>query len=138
MGKDLKMEAFASCEEVKPVILHVYELHAQNIEKNRFSIIRGAAVKLKNYNHVGVFEDGEHIYSRIRYLKIIRLFMKRHWRWSKNRLWEEMMEAERGHDRHAVVSSEKKWKGTKSVWLCPLNGLIIFFSFKFLIMYLHI
>lgn len=63
MGKDLKMEAFASCEEVKPVILHVYELHAQNIEKNRFSIIRGAAGKLKNYNHVGVFEDGEHIYS---------------------------------------------------------------------------
>ena len=47
MGKDLKMEAFASCEEVKPVILHVYELHAQNVEKNRFSIIRGAAGKLK-------------------------------------------------------------------------------------------
>lgn len=63
MGKDLKMEAFASCEEVKPVILNVYELHAQNVEKNRFSIIRGAAGKLKNYNHVGVFEDGEHIYS---------------------------------------------------------------------------
>lgn len=47
-----------------------------------------------------------------------------------------MMEAE--HDRRAVVSSEKKWKGTKSVRLCPLNHLVIFFGFKFLIMYMHI
>lgn len=63
MDKDLKMEAFASYEEVKPVPLHVYTLHAQNVEKNRFSVIRGAVGKLKNYNHVGVFEDGENIYS---------------------------------------------------------------------------
>lgn len=37
---------------------------------------------------------------RIRYLKIIRLFMKRHWRWSKSKLWKEMMEV--GHDRRAL------------------------------------
>lgn len=63
MDKDLRMEVFASCDVVKPVSLHVYDLHAQEVENNRFSIIRGAVGKLKNYNHAGVFEDGEKIYS---------------------------------------------------------------------------
>jgi hypothetical protein len=62
MGKDLRMEVFASKDVVKPVILHIYQLHSQKID-NSFSIIRGAVWKLKNYNHVGVFEDGNRIYS---------------------------------------------------------------------------
>ena len=47
---------------------------------------------------------------RIRYLKIIRLFMKRYWRWSKNRLWEERMEA--GHDRCALSFCYRIWLKT--------------------------
>lgn len=41
---------------------------------------------------------------RIRYLKIIRLFMKRYWKWSKNGLWKERMEA--GHDKCPVNSKQ--------------------------------
>lgn len=62
MGKDLRMEVFASKDVVKPVSLHVYQLHSQKID-NSFSVIRGAVFKLKNYNRVGVFEDGNRIYS---------------------------------------------------------------------------
>ena len=49
MEKDLKMEVFASVDTVKPVEFHVYELHAQKIG-NTYSIIRGAAWKLRNWN----------------------------------------------------------------------------------------
>lgn len=63
MEKDLRMEVFASCDVVEPVSLHIYELHSQNLENNKYSVIRGAVCKLKNYNHVGVFEDGVKIYS---------------------------------------------------------------------------
>lgn len=56
------MEEFASKDIVKPTSLHVYQLHTQKIG-NTFSIIRNAAWKLRNYNHVGVFEDGKKIYS---------------------------------------------------------------------------
>ena len=59
MEKDLKMEVFASVDTVKPVEFHVYELHAQKIG-NTYSIIRGAAWKLRNWNQAGVFEDGNH------------------------------------------------------------------------------
>lgn len=62
MGKDLRMEVFASKDRVKPINLHVYQLHSQKID-NAFSIIRGAAWKVRNYNHVGVFEDGKRIYT---------------------------------------------------------------------------
>ena len=62
MEKDLKMEVFASKDKVKPVCFHIYQLHSQNID-NSYSIIRGAVCKLKNYNHVGVFEDGNRIYA---------------------------------------------------------------------------
>lgn len=50
MGKDLRMEIFDSKDVVKPVSLHVYQLHSQKID-NSFSVIRGAVWKLKNYNH---------------------------------------------------------------------------------------
>ena len=56
------MEEFASKDIVKPTSLHVYQLHTQKIG-NTFSIIRNATRKLRNYNHVGVFEDGKKIYS---------------------------------------------------------------------------
>lgn len=56
MEKDLKMEVFASVDTVKPVEFHVYELHVQKIG-NTYSIIRGAAWKLRNWNQAGVFED---------------------------------------------------------------------------------
>lgn len=62
MGRDLRMEVFASKDVVKLVSLHIYQLHSQKID-NSFSVIRGAVWKLKNYNHVGVFEDGNRIYS---------------------------------------------------------------------------
>ena len=62
MEKDLRMEVFASKDVVKQVSLYVYQLHSQKID-NSFAIIRGAVWKLKNYNHVGVFEDGNRIYS---------------------------------------------------------------------------
>ena len=62
MEKDLKMEVFASVDTVKPVEFHVYELHVQKIE-NTYSIIRGAAWKLRNWNQAGVFEDGNKIYA---------------------------------------------------------------------------
>ena len=57
LEKDLKMEVFASVDTVKPVEFHVYELHVQKIG-NTYSIIRGAAWKLRNWNQAGVFEDG--------------------------------------------------------------------------------
>lgn len=60
--RDLRMEAFASKGIVQPVKLHVYELHTQKID-NAFSIIRGAAWKIRNYTGFGVFEDGKYIYS---------------------------------------------------------------------------
>lgn len=56
------MEVFASVDTVKPVEFHVYELHAQKIG-NTYSIIRGAAWKLRNWNQAGVFEDGNKIYA---------------------------------------------------------------------------
>lgn len=62
MAKDLRMEEFASKEKVTATKLHVYRLHSQKIE-NAFSIIRGAAWKIRNVNHVGVFEDGKFIYT---------------------------------------------------------------------------
>lgn len=62
MEKDLKMEVFASKDKVQSVCFHVYQLHSQKIE-NSYSIIRGAVGKLRNYNHVGVFEDGKRIYA---------------------------------------------------------------------------
>lgn len=62
MEKDLKMEVFASVDTVKPVEFHVYELHVQKIG-NTYSIIRGAAWKLRNWNQAGVFEDGNKIYA---------------------------------------------------------------------------
>lgn len=62
MEKDLRMEVFASKGTVTTTNLHVYKLHSQRVE-NSFSIIRGAAWKIKNYNHCGVFEDSTHIYT---------------------------------------------------------------------------
>ena len=62
MEKDLKMEVFASVDTVKPVEFHVYELHVQKIG-NTYSIIRGVAWKLRNWNQAGVFEDGNKIYA---------------------------------------------------------------------------
>lgn len=62
MEKDLRMEVFSSKDIVKATCLHVYQLHTQKID-NSFSIIRGAAWKLRNYFHVGVFEDGKRIYT---------------------------------------------------------------------------
>ena len=49
MAKDLRMEVFASKEKVTTTKLHVYRLHSQKIE-NAFSIIRGAAWKIRNVN----------------------------------------------------------------------------------------
>ena len=63
MEKDLKLEVFASKKKVQPISLHVYNLKAQNIMENKFKIIRSATRKIQNYNHCGVFEDGEHIYT---------------------------------------------------------------------------
>lgn len=62
MAKNLKMEVFPSKTVVKAVELHVYQLHSQKID-NLFSVIRGAAWKIRNYNSVGVFEDGKYIYT---------------------------------------------------------------------------
>ncbi len=62
MEKDLRMEVFSSKDIVKSTSLHVYQLHTQKID-NRILIIRGAVWKLRNYFHVGVFEDGERIYT---------------------------------------------------------------------------
>ena len=62
MIRDLRMEAFSSKDIVKPTKLFVYRLHSQKID-NTFSIIRGAAWKIRNYYHVGVFEDGKKIYT---------------------------------------------------------------------------
>lgn len=62
MKKDLRMEVFSSKDIVKATGLHVYQLHTQKID-NVFSIIRGATWKLRNYFHVGVFEDGKRIYT---------------------------------------------------------------------------
>ena len=62
MKKDLRMEVFSSKDIVKATGLHVYQLHTQKID-NAFSIIRGAAWKLRNYFQVGVFEDGKRIYT---------------------------------------------------------------------------
>lgn len=62
MEKDLRMEVFSSKDIVRAMCLHVYQLHTQKID-NTFSIIRGAAWKLRNYFHVGVFEDGKRIYT---------------------------------------------------------------------------
>ena len=62
MEKDLRMEVFSSKDIVRATCLHVYQLHTQKID-NSFSIIRGAAWKLRNYFHVGVFEDGKRIYT---------------------------------------------------------------------------
>ena len=60
--KTLRMERFLSKSEVKPQKLHVYELHTQKID-NAFSIIRGAAWKIRNYCDMGVFEDKKYIYT---------------------------------------------------------------------------
>lgn len=60
--KDLRIEIFSSKEAVKPVKLHVYELHSNKIE-NTFQIIRGACWKIKNYYKCGAFEDGRFIYT---------------------------------------------------------------------------
>lgn len=62
MEKDLRMEVFSSKDIVRTTSLHVYQLHTQKID-NTFSIIRGAAWKLRNYYHCGVFEDGKRIYT---------------------------------------------------------------------------
>lgn len=62
MSKDLRMEVFSSKEKISPVKLYVYQLHSQKLD-NTFSIIRGAAWKIKNYFHIGVFEDGKYIYT---------------------------------------------------------------------------
>lgn len=62
MKKDLHMEEFSSKDIVKSTSLHVYQLHTQKID-NAFSIIRGVAWKLRNYFHIGVFEDGKRIYT---------------------------------------------------------------------------
>lgn len=62
MVKDLRMEVFESKETVKPIRLHMYELHSQKID-NRHSIIRGAVNRIRNYNHIGVFENGKNIYT---------------------------------------------------------------------------
>lgn len=39
MGRDLRMEVFASKDAIKPVSLHIYQLHSQKID-NSFSVIR--------------------------------------------------------------------------------------------------
>lgn len=62
MMKDFRMETFVSKDIVKPISLHVYELHSQKID-NKYSIIRGATRKIINCNQVGVFEDGQNIYT---------------------------------------------------------------------------
>lgn len=62
MQKDLRMEVFSSKEIVTATCLHIYQLHTQKID-NAFSIIRGATWKLRNYFHIGVFEDGKRIYT---------------------------------------------------------------------------
>ena len=48
MGKDLKLELFASKTRIEPVSLHVYQLISQNIEDNKYKIIRGASWKIRN------------------------------------------------------------------------------------------
>lgn len=63
MEKDLRMEVFSSKNIVRATCLHVYQLHKQNVHENKFSAIRSAAWKLRNYFHVGVFEDGNRIYT---------------------------------------------------------------------------
>ena len=40
----------------------MYGLHSQKIGE-KHEIIRGAAWRIRNYNHCGVFEDGEYIYT---------------------------------------------------------------------------
>ena len=63
MGKELKMEVFASKESVKAVRLHVYEFHTSELHENKFYLIRSAAWKIRNVNSCGVFEDGSYIYT---------------------------------------------------------------------------
>ena len=80
MEKDLRMEVFSSKDMVRTTCLHVYQLHTQKID-NSFSIIRGAAWKLRNYFHVGVFEDGKRIFIRtFPSLHLLRLQRVRHYR----------------------------------------------------------
>lgn len=63
MGKDLKLEAFASKEKVMPVSLHAYKLISQNITDIKYKVIRGASWKIRNYNQCGVFDNGEVLFS---------------------------------------------------------------------------
>lgn len=63
MEKDLKLEVFASKTAVVPVSLHVYKLLSQNITDSKYKVIRGASWKIRNYNHCGVFDNGEFIYA---------------------------------------------------------------------------
>ena len=62
MSRNLKMEVFPSKMAVQATELHVYQLHSQKID-NAFSVIRGAAGRIRNFNNVGVFEDGKYIYT---------------------------------------------------------------------------
>ncbi len=61
--KDLKLEVYASKKCVEPIQFHVYQLHSNKIEENKFKIIRSACRKLQNYNSIGIFENGEKIYT---------------------------------------------------------------------------
>lgn len=63
MGNDYRLEVFASTGVAKPVQLHMYNLRSTNIEDDRYKVIRGACWKIRNNNHCGVFENGEHIYT---------------------------------------------------------------------------
>ena len=63
MGKDLRLEIYASKIPVPQADFHVYKLKTTNIEASKFIIIRGACRKIAAINKCGVFDDGELIYT---------------------------------------------------------------------------
>ena len=63
MSRDLRFELFPSKDTVKPIIMHRYNFSSIKME-NSFKLIRSAVRRLRNYNNkIGIFEDGNKIYS---------------------------------------------------------------------------
>lgn len=62
MSKDLRMEVFAATDVVQPVSFHKYVLHSQRLD-NPIATIRNAVRTLSNYSDIGIFEDGNNIYT---------------------------------------------------------------------------
>lgn len=63
MGKDLRLEVYASKIPVPQVSFHIYMLKTTNLGASKFQVIRGACRRIATINKCGVFDDGEWIYT---------------------------------------------------------------------------